>query len=85
MMAMMKAASLALTIVVLLLSRTASVGMADSGPVVLVRVPANAEALWRLFDSASRATSIKGTAAGVSICSFAAPIAAPDGRFVILN
>ena len=39
---------------------------------------------WQAFDSSGRATTIKGTAAGVPVWSFAAPIARPDGRFVVL-
>jgi hypothetical protein len=37
-----------------------------------------------MFDSSWRATGVKETTAGVPVWSFAAPIAASDGRFVIL-
>jgi hypothetical protein len=39
---------------------------------------------WHVFDSSARVTTIKGTAPGVPVWSFAMPIARPDGRFVIL-
>ncbi len=39
---------------------------------------------WQLFDSSVRATIVKGAAPGVPVWSFAAPIARPDGGFVIL-
>ena len=39
---------------------------------------------WQIFDSAGRPTSVKGQVPGVPVWSFAAPIARPDGTFVIL-
>jgi hypothetical protein len=39
---------------------------------------------WQLFDASGRATTVSGTAAGVPVWSFAAPVARPDGSFVIL-
>jgi hypothetical protein len=39
---------------------------------------------WQTFDSSARAATVHGTAPGVPVWSFAAPIARPDGRFVIL-
>jgi hypothetical protein len=39
---------------------------------------------WQMFDAASRATDVKGQAPGVPVWSFAAPVARPDGGFVIL-
>jgi hypothetical protein len=39
---------------------------------------------WQMFDASGRATSVAGTAPGVPVWSVAAPIARPDGRFVIL-
>src|SRR5204863_5582884 len=39
---------------------------------------------WQMFDSSGRATTIKGTAPGMPVWSFAAPIAVGDGRFVIV-
>ena len=38
---------------------------------------------WQAFDASGRATTIKGTAPSVPIWSFAAPIARPDGSFVV--
>jgi hypothetical protein len=39
---------------------------------------------WQAFDSSGRVTTTKGAAPSVPVWSFAAPIARPDGRFVIL-
>jgi hypothetical protein len=39
---------------------------------------------WQVFDSSGRATGVKGTAPGIPVWSFAAPIARSDGRFAIL-
>jgi hypothetical protein len=39
---------------------------------------------WQAFDSSGRATTIRGTAPGVPVWSFAEPIARPDGQFVVL-
>ena len=39
---------------------------------------------WQMFDSSGHATGVKGTAAGIPVWSFAAPIVGSDGRFVIL-
>jgi hypothetical protein len=39
---------------------------------------------WQLFDAAGRAVGVKGQTAGLPVWSFAAPIARPDGAFVIL-
>jgi hypothetical protein len=39
---------------------------------------------WQGFDSSGRATTVKGTSPGIPVWSFAAPIARPDGRFVVL-
>jgi hypothetical protein len=39
---------------------------------------------WQMFDASGRAASARGTAPGIPVWSFAAPIARPDGRFVIL-
>jgi hypothetical protein len=39
---------------------------------------------WQVFDASGRATSDKGIASGVPVWSFGAPIAGPDGRFVVL-
>ena len=39
---------------------------------------------WQMFDAAGRAMDVKGQAAGVPVWSFAAPVARPDGGFVIL-
>jgi hypothetical protein len=39
---------------------------------------------WQVFDASGRTTNVKGTAQGVPVWSFAAPIARSDGRFVIL-
>jgi hypothetical protein len=39
---------------------------------------------WQAFDSMGRATAAKGTTPGIPVWSFAAPIARPDGQFVIL-
>ena len=39
---------------------------------------------WQMYDSSGRATSVKGTSAGIPVWSFAAPIAGSDGQFVIL-
>jgi hypothetical protein len=39
---------------------------------------------WQVFDRSGRATDIKGTAQGVPVWSFAAPIARSDGRFTIV-
>jgi hypothetical protein len=39
---------------------------------------------WQMFDASGRTTHVKGTAPGVPVWSFAAPIAARDGRFVVL-
>jgi hypothetical protein len=39
---------------------------------------------WQLFDPAGRPTSVKGQVPGIPVWSFAAPIARPDGTFVIL-
>jgi len=39
---------------------------------------------WQVFDASGRATGIKGTAQGIPVWSFAAPIALSDGRFAIL-
>ncbi len=39
---------------------------------------------WQAFDSSGRVTTLKGAAPGIPVWSFAAPIARPDGRFVIL-
>jgi hypothetical protein len=38
---------------------------------------------WQAFDSSGRATTAKGTAPAIPVWSFAAPIARPDGRFVV--
>ncbi len=39
---------------------------------------------WQMFDSSGRATGVKGTAPGIPVWSFAAPIARSNGRFAIL-
>jgi hypothetical protein len=39
---------------------------------------------WQVFDAAGRAMDVKGQAPGVPVWSFAAPVARPDGGFVIL-
>ena len=39
---------------------------------------------WQMFDAAGRAMDVKGQATGVPVWSFAAPVARPDGGFVIL-
>ena len=39
---------------------------------------------WQVFDSSRRMTTIKGEAPGIPVWSFAAPIARPDGQFVVL-
>jgi hypothetical protein len=38
---------------------------------------------WQMFDASGRATSTKGSAPGIGVWSFAAPIARPDGRFIV--
>jgi hypothetical protein len=38
---------------------------------------------WQSFDASRRPTAIAGTAANLPVWSFAAPIARPDGRFVV--
>ena len=38
---------------------------------------------WQAFDAWGRTTSVTGTAPGIPVWSFAAPIARPDGRFVV--
>lgn len=39
---------------------------------------------WQVIDSSNRFTNVKGTVPGIPVWSFAAPIARPDGGFVIL-
>jgi hypothetical protein len=39
---------------------------------------------WQVFDATGRVMDVKGQASGVPVWSFAAPIARPDGGFVIL-
>jgi hypothetical protein len=39
---------------------------------------------WQMFDATGRATAVTGTAPGIPVWSFAAPIAVGDGRFAIL-
>ena len=39
---------------------------------------------WQIFDSSGRATTSTGAAPGIPVWSFAAAIARPDGRFVIV-
>ena len=39
---------------------------------------------WQVFDATGRPTDVKGQALGIPVWSFAAPIARPDGGFVIL-
>ena len=39
---------------------------------------------WQVFDATGRARDVKGQATGVPVWSFAAPVARPDGGFVIL-
>ena len=39
---------------------------------------------WHVFDAAGRAMDVKGQAPGVPVWSFAAPVARPDGGFVML-
>ena len=39
---------------------------------------------WQMFDSSGRSTSVKGAAPGIPVWSFAAPVARPDGRFVLV-
>lgn len=39
---------------------------------------------WQMFYASGRPTSVKGSAPGVPVWSFAAPIARADGRFVVL-
>jgi hypothetical protein len=39
---------------------------------------------WQVFDAAGRAMDVKGQSTGVPVWSFAAPVARPDGGFVIL-
>jgi hypothetical protein len=38
---------------------------------------------WQVFDSAGKPTSTRGTASGVPVWSFAAPIARPDSAFTV--
>jgi hypothetical protein len=59
-----------------------------SGEVLLVWTDGTAWArggslAWQSFDASGRATAIAGTAPDVAAWSFAAPIARPDGRFVV--
>jgi hypothetical protein len=39
---------------------------------------------WQAFDRAGKPTAVKGASPGIPVWSFAAPIARPDGSFVIL-
>jgi hypothetical protein len=39
---------------------------------------------WQVFDVAGRPIGAKGSSSGIPVWSFAAPIARPDGAFVIL-
>jgi hypothetical protein len=39
---------------------------------------------WQVFDASGRPTDVKGTAPGIPVWSFAAPIVRPDGSFAIL-
>ena len=39
---------------------------------------------WQMFDASGRPTTIKGSAPGIPVWSFAAPLVRSDGRFVIL-
>jgi hypothetical protein len=39
---------------------------------------------WQMFDRSGNPTAVEGTATGVPVWSFAAPIAGGDGRFVLL-
>ena len=39
---------------------------------------------WQMFDSAGHPTESKRTSPGIPVWSFAAPIARPDGSFVVL-
>jgi hypothetical protein len=39
---------------------------------------------WQVFDSAGKPTVAKGSSPGIPVWSFAAPIARPDGSFVVL-
>lgn len=39
---------------------------------------------WQVFDNAGKPTATKGASPGIPVWSFAAPIARPDGSFVVL-
>jgi hypothetical protein len=39
---------------------------------------------WQVFDNADKPTPTKGSSPGIPVWSFAAPIARPDGSFVVL-
>lgn len=38
---------------------------------------------WQVFDSSGHATAVKGSNPGIPVWSFAAPVARPDGSFVV--